>query len=177
MVGLGLDYDIFLLTRIYECRLAGMTDVDSISDGLISSGSVITAAGMIMAVAFAGANPTACAESRCVRGALRARRACAQSARRALYWNSALCPRHARHARPALRALCVVRHAATSRSELSRPPRASVGLLLPTTVAFNQLATMLILSVLLDTFVVRAWSSRSERLDKTPYIYDAGITT
>jgi len=53
-VGLGLDYDIFLLTRIYELRGAGYADRDAIGHGLVLSGNVISAAGVIMAVAFTG---------------------------------------------------------------------------------------------------------------------------
>eukprot|EP00047_Mylnosiga_fluctuans_P005590 m.241395 g.241395 ORF g.241395 m.241395 type:complete len:828 (-) comp13839_c0_seq1:140-2623(-) len=53
-VGLGLDYDIFLLTRILEYRHAGMSDRQSILMGLARTGRIITAAGGIMAVAFFG---------------------------------------------------------------------------------------------------------------------------
>ena len=54
MVGLGLDYDVFLLTRIYEERTNGMGDRASIVRGLVHSGNIITAAGCIMAIAFTG---------------------------------------------------------------------------------------------------------------------------
>ena len=51
---LGLDYDVFLLTRIYEERTNGMGDRASIVRGLVHSGNIITAAGCIMAIAFTG---------------------------------------------------------------------------------------------------------------------------
>jgi len=54
LVGLSLDYDIFLLTRIYECKRAGMNDRDAILCGVARSGRIITAAATIMAIAFAG---------------------------------------------------------------------------------------------------------------------------
>eukprot|EP00511_Aplanochytrium_stocchinoi_P004396 CAMPEP_0204832988 /NCGR_PEP_ID=MMETSP1346-20131115/15372_1 /ASSEMBLY_ACC=CAM_ASM_000771 /TAXON_ID=215587 /ORGANISM="Aplanochytrium stocchinoi, Strain GSBS06" /LENGTH=731 /DNA_ID=CAMNT_0051965175 /DNA_START=257 /DNA_END=2452 /DNA_ORIENTATION=- len=61
-VGLSLDYDIFLLTRVFEYRRGGFNDHDSILCGLSQTGSVITAAGLVMAVAFSGlilsSNPT-----------------------------------------------------------------------------------------------------------------------
>lgn len=52
--GIGLDYDIFLLVRITELRAKGKTPVDSIREGLISTGGIITAAGLVMACAFSG---------------------------------------------------------------------------------------------------------------------------
>eukprot|EP01060_Flectonema_neradi_P011544 TRINITY_DN18595_c0_g1_i1.p1 TRINITY_DN18595_c0_g1~~TRINITY_DN18595_c0_g1_i1.p1 ORF type:complete len:904 (+),score=124.20 TRINITY_DN18595_c0_g1_i1:135-2846(+) len=54
VVGIGLDYDIFLITRIVEYRRAGYSTVDSICHGLAKTGYIITAAGVIMAVAFSG---------------------------------------------------------------------------------------------------------------------------
>jgi uncharacterized membrane protein YdfJ with MMPL/SSD domain len=54
LVGLGLDYDIFLLTRIAEFRSMGYTEKASIMMGLCKTGSIITAAGVIMAIAFSG---------------------------------------------------------------------------------------------------------------------------
>ena len=45
LVGLGLDYDVFLLTRVYEIRQAGATNTRAINMGLVKSGNVITAAG------------------------------------------------------------------------------------------------------------------------------------
>mmetsp|Transcript_2730 Transcript_2730/g.9936 ORF Transcript_2730/g.9936 Transcript_2730/m.9936 type:complete len:931 (-) Transcript_2730:195-2987(-) len=54
LVGLGLDYDIFLLTRIVEFRQEGHSNNDSIILALAMTGPVIAAAGLIMAIAFAG---------------------------------------------------------------------------------------------------------------------------
>jgi len=54
LVGLGLDYHIFLLNRVMEFRLKGFTDRESVILGLAKTGGVITAAGLIMAVAFLG---------------------------------------------------------------------------------------------------------------------------
>mmetsp|Transcript_100759 Transcript_100759/g.260347 ORF Transcript_100759/g.260347 Transcript_100759/m.260347 type:complete len:851 (-) Transcript_100759:132-2684(-) len=54
VVGICLDYDIFLLTRANEFRSAGMDATSSIQAALCSTGSVITAAGVIMSIAFGG---------------------------------------------------------------------------------------------------------------------------
>jgi uncharacterized membrane protein YdfJ with MMPL/SSD domain len=54
LVGLGLDYDVFLFSRIYEYRLDGYSDVACITKGVYKTGGVITAAGVIMAIAFGG---------------------------------------------------------------------------------------------------------------------------
>jgi hypothetical protein len=52
--GLGLDYDIFLLTSVVEERMAGWSDTDAIAVGLQRSGPIISWAGLIMAVAYGG---------------------------------------------------------------------------------------------------------------------------
>ena len=53
MVGLALDYDIFLITRVSEFRfLEGYSHQSSIAAGLDATGGVITSAGLIMAVSF-----------------------------------------------------------------------------------------------------------------------------
>ena len=54
IVGLGLDYDVFLLTRVYELRMGGASNTRAITQGLVRSGNIITAAGAIMAIAFCG---------------------------------------------------------------------------------------------------------------------------
>lgn len=54
VVGICLDYDIFLTTRTMEFRQAGATPVEAIRQGVCSTGGIITAAGIIMAIAFAG---------------------------------------------------------------------------------------------------------------------------
>ena len=45
---------VFLLTRVYELRLCGATNTVAITQGLVKSGNIITAAGGIMAIAFCG---------------------------------------------------------------------------------------------------------------------------
>jgi RND superfamily putative drug exporter len=57
VVGLGLDYDVFLLSRIVEARENkddGYDDRLAIKVGLTKTGGIITAAGCIMATAFSG---------------------------------------------------------------------------------------------------------------------------
>lgn len=54
LVGLGLDYDIFLLARIQGERDAGWGDHSAIIRGVELSGPIISWAGAIMAVAFGG---------------------------------------------------------------------------------------------------------------------------
>lgn len=55
VVGIALDYDIFLVTRITEfIREDGLSTREAILHGLCSTGSIITAAGLIMALAFFG---------------------------------------------------------------------------------------------------------------------------
>merc|ERR1712060_157220 len=54
IVGLSLDYDVFLMTRIFEFRLDGWFHKSSILLGLQSTGSIITIAGIIMSTAFGG---------------------------------------------------------------------------------------------------------------------------
>lgn len=54
LVGLGLDYHIFLLSRVVEFRKQGFSDRESVLLGLARTGRVITAAGIIMAIAFLG---------------------------------------------------------------------------------------------------------------------------
>eukprot|EP00759_Apiculatamorpha_spiralis_P045224 PhF_6_TR42106/c0_g1_i1/m.63571/K06994/K06994; putative drug exporter of the RND superfamily len=54
VVGIGLDYDIFLLSRTMEYVEGGDQPIDAIVKGLSSTATIITAAGIIMAVAFSG---------------------------------------------------------------------------------------------------------------------------
>ncbi len=51
-LGLGMDYDILLTTRIKENKKKGMTNDDAIDEALIKSGSVITLCGLIMGGTF-----------------------------------------------------------------------------------------------------------------------------
>eukprot|EP00435_Cladocopium_sp_Y103_P040092 s1694_g10.t2 len=53
-VALGLDYDIFLVSRIVEFRKEGFNDRSSIILGVASTGGIISGAGAIMALAFSG---------------------------------------------------------------------------------------------------------------------------
>ena len=53
-VALGLDYDIFLVSRIVEFRSQGFNDHSSIVLGVASTGGIISGAGSIMALAFSG---------------------------------------------------------------------------------------------------------------------------
>jgi len=54
VVGLGLDYDIFLICRVSEYRQLGLPTRQAIAYGLAQTGPIITAAGAVMALAFAG---------------------------------------------------------------------------------------------------------------------------
>eukprot|EP00455_Lapot_gusevi_P056139 TRINITY_DN9256_c0_g1_i1.p1 TRINITY_DN9256_c0_g1~~TRINITY_DN9256_c0_g1_i1.p1 ORF type:complete len:195 (+),score=70.24 TRINITY_DN9256_c0_g1_i1:287-871(+) len=54
LIGLALDYDLFLFSRIAEFRSKGHSDRHSIVLGVHETGGIITAAGIIMAIAFAG---------------------------------------------------------------------------------------------------------------------------
>lgn len=55
IVGLALDYDVFLLARIYEYRFSKrLDDRSSLLSAVAHTGTIITAAGCIMAVAFGG---------------------------------------------------------------------------------------------------------------------------
>jgi uncharacterized membrane protein YdfJ with MMPL/SSD domain len=54
IVGLGLDYDVFLISRVLEFREEAFTDNSAVLKGLYKTGGIITAAGIIMAVAFSG---------------------------------------------------------------------------------------------------------------------------
>ncbi len=51
--GLGMDYDIFLMTRIEEERFEkGLSDKQAIVEAVVSTGKIISIAGIIMAAAF-----------------------------------------------------------------------------------------------------------------------------
>mmetsp|Transcript_33193 Transcript_33193/g.91489 ORF Transcript_33193/g.91489 Transcript_33193/m.91489 type:complete len:911 (-) Transcript_33193:91-2823(-) len=54
VLGLSLDYDVFLIGRIVEFRKEGYSDDDSIVLGVWKTSGIITAAGAIMAIAFSG---------------------------------------------------------------------------------------------------------------------------
>jgi len=54
LVGLALDYDIFLMSRVVEFRMLGWSDRASVCLAVDKSGYIISAAGLIMSVSFAG---------------------------------------------------------------------------------------------------------------------------
>jgi len=54
LIGLALDYNIFLFTRIHEFRQRGWSPRAALVMGITKSGKVILYAGVIMAVAFSG---------------------------------------------------------------------------------------------------------------------------
>lgn len=51
-LGLGMDYDILLTTRIREGKLKGLSDDDAIVDAVSRSGSIISLCGLIMGGTF-----------------------------------------------------------------------------------------------------------------------------
>jgi len=53
IVGLAMDYEIFLIERVREFREEGFGDRESIQLGLAATGDTITSAGLIMALTFA----------------------------------------------------------------------------------------------------------------------------
>merc|ERR1712151_340795 len=54
VLGLSLDYDVFLIGRIVEYRKMGFSDMDAIELGVYKTSQIITAAGVIMMIAFSG---------------------------------------------------------------------------------------------------------------------------
>jgi len=54
LIGLALDYDVFLFARVYEYRVHGLSTREAIVRGVYNTGSIITAAGVIMSIAFCG---------------------------------------------------------------------------------------------------------------------------
>lgn len=54
VLGLSLDYDVFLIGRIVEYRKLGFSDIDAIELGVWKTSKIITAAGIIMMIAFSG---------------------------------------------------------------------------------------------------------------------------
>eukprot|EP00756_Hemistasia_phaeocysticola_P029570 Hpha_TRINITY_DN16239_c0_g2::TRINITY_DN16239_c0_g2_i1::g.14559::m.14559 len=53
-VALAMDYDVFILTRIYELRRRDMTTVDAVKEAMFGVSGTIAGAGCIMAIAFGG---------------------------------------------------------------------------------------------------------------------------
>eukprot|EP00727_Mastigamoeba_balamuthi_P005705 m51a1_g1754 putative MmpL efflux pump (931) ;mRNA; f:230861-234139 len=54
IIGLALDYDIFLYERIREMRMHGKTTPEAVAGGVQMTGYIIMCAGVIMALAFGG---------------------------------------------------------------------------------------------------------------------------
>jgi len=54
IVGLGIDYDVFLFSRITEERERGYSPDEAIRLGYYHTGGVITGAGVVMSIAFSG---------------------------------------------------------------------------------------------------------------------------
>lgn len=55
LVGLALDYDIFLFARVYELRSSGKySNEEAVVEAVSATGTTISAAGVIMACAFSG---------------------------------------------------------------------------------------------------------------------------
>jgi RND superfamily putative drug exporter len=52
LMGLGMDYDIFLMTRVKEEVMSGKSDEEAIAHAVEYTGSIITICGVIMAGAF-----------------------------------------------------------------------------------------------------------------------------
>ncbi len=52
MVGIGLDYDIFLITRMKEYVVEGSSDDKAIDNAVEHTGGIITASGLVTAGAF-----------------------------------------------------------------------------------------------------------------------------
>jgi RND superfamily putative drug exporter len=52
--GLSMDYEVFIVARIAQCRRAGLSDADALVEGLTRSGRVITFAALIMVMIFGG---------------------------------------------------------------------------------------------------------------------------
>jgi RND superfamily putative drug exporter len=49
MMGLGMDYEIFLMTRVRDLVRAGASDAEAMTTAVVDTGRVITAAGLVMA--------------------------------------------------------------------------------------------------------------------------------
>eukprot|EP01062_Namystynia_karyoxenos_P002595 TRINITY_DN10911_c0_g1_i1.p1 TRINITY_DN10911_c0_g1~~TRINITY_DN10911_c0_g1_i1.p1 ORF type:complete len:1090 (+),score=343.08 TRINITY_DN10911_c0_g1_i1:57-3272(+) len=53
-VALAMDYDVFILTRIFELRRKGLTTADAVKEAMWGVSGTIAGAGCIMAIAFGG---------------------------------------------------------------------------------------------------------------------------
>ena len=50
--GLSMDYEVFLVARIYEAHKRGLSDRDTVTEALAATGGVITSAATVMIVVF-----------------------------------------------------------------------------------------------------------------------------
>lgn len=50
--GLSMDYEVFLVTRVVEGRLAGLSETEAIAEGVARTGRLITSAASIMVAVF-----------------------------------------------------------------------------------------------------------------------------
>ena len=50
--GLSMDYEVFLVSRIYEGHQRGLSDRDAVLHALVSTGNVISSAALIMVIVF-----------------------------------------------------------------------------------------------------------------------------
>lgn len=50
--GLSMDYEIFLVARVYEAHTRGLSDKEAVAEALGATGGVISSAGLIMIVVF-----------------------------------------------------------------------------------------------------------------------------
>lgn len=51
-MGLGMDYDIFIITRVREEVAKGKSDPEAITEAMTRTGGIISACGIVMAGAF-----------------------------------------------------------------------------------------------------------------------------
>ena len=56
--GLSMDYEVFLVSRIYEAHQQGMTDEEAVAYSLGATGNVISSAALIMVIVFAAFIPS-----------------------------------------------------------------------------------------------------------------------
>lgn len=54
IIGLAIDYEVFLFARVVELRLKGLSNRDAVCAALCLTGPTITAAGLVMSIAFFG---------------------------------------------------------------------------------------------------------------------------
>ncbi len=51
--GLSMDYEVFLVARVFEAHERGLSDADAVAEAMGATGGVISSAGLIMIVVFA----------------------------------------------------------------------------------------------------------------------------